>query len=801
MTTGTQAALPSELMTVFTPSAIDINILKEITVARDTELRIVTHAIDKASAGTARPHVLVVGPRGSGKSHLMALAAHHVSSMVISGKHVQLAWFAEDIYSITSYRDLLFEMLTQVTGSYPDESLTAEELEQKIVEKYRTGGAIVAIIENMDRLIGLIGTSGQHCLRALIQNHQCIVLLTTAPALFDAVTSATAPLFGSFRTIHLNELTVDEGRTLLIRLASRDQNSALVTFLNSPKGLDRLRAVEHLAGGSPRLWMLLAGCITPQLLDELAPLFIKLLDELTPYYKARLDELPPSQAKLVASLCRNGGKAATVTTLAQRTNSSQQSTSKLLHELEKTRFVNAIKVPGTDQRTTYYRLREPLLRHCLDLKSTKSGMITAIVEILRSWFDTSERMKLLATSQPDSFQERHVVASLDGVLTGSDYASITATPARVLSLARSRMADSQTTVVARFLEYLFSPDEAASRSRATLTPIQVDQLETLLALPGTDPDERLEAAILLNPTRDPFLPLCREEWGLVIDEAVMEAVAKNRDDPASIAIGIKAASYPSEQVRQEMDAWALRSIARLGPTHEDAQSLALPRWWRHPDFSAINLTVLEEKLSREPTGRFGITCIEMAYAQLFAGNEAEAVRFLQRGFSTFTERRGFRLLWAVGAFAKGCHDASLERSASKCFELIDEEVQLLGPQDRALFIDEATRGTHYFAYLWPWVATVCGPTLRRMILDFYSQDLFFFLFAFRDAPFLTPAMVADMRAIISTFSQPSARIIENILESALKMAAGETVHGDEIPSEVLPIRDSIALAVNRGLPV
>ena len=57
-------------------------------------------------------------------------------------------------------------------------------------------------------------------------------------------------------------------------------------------------------GGLPRLWTILAGCITVDLLDELVPLVLSTLEELVPYYQARLNELSASERKLVVALCR-----------------------------------------------------------------------------------------------------------------------------------------------------------------------------------------------------------------------------------------------------------------------------------------------------------------------------------------------------------------------------------------------------------------------------------------------------------------------------------------------------------------
>ena len=116
-----------DYLTVFTPSVVEPDVLASFTVGRSHELATLTRSIDEAIASSARPHVLLVGSRGAGKSHLLALAAHHVRTE--HGQDVALAWMPEDVYSITSYRDLLAELHSLATGEPADPAASAGDLE------------------------------------------------------------------------------------------------------------------------------------------------------------------------------------------------------------------------------------------------------------------------------------------------------------------------------------------------------------------------------------------------------------------------------------------------------------------------------------------------------------------------------------------------------------------------------------------------------------------------------------------------------------------------------------------------
>ena len=222
------------------------------------------------------------------------------------------------------------------------------------------------------------------------------MMLASMPAINEKLLDYDAPFYGAFQIIHLDDLTVEQGRALLIKTAQRNGDAELVTFLESPTGLARLRVVEHLAGGSPRLWLIISGLMTVELLDELVPLFLKMLDELTPYYKARMDELAPAKAKILAVICRLGKDSPdlgpmSVKDIAAACSMSQQTVSKQLHELEKARFVRVVK-NDKDRRASYYEPREPLLKHCLELKSNKGEPLSLIVSFLASWYSILELM-------------------------------------------------------------------------------------------------------------------------------------------------------------------------------------------------------------------------------------------------------------------------------------------------------------------------------------------------------------------------------------------------------------------------
>jgi hypothetical protein len=127
-------------------------------------------------------------------------------------------------------------------------------------------------------------------------------------------------------------LTVEEAALLLEKIADWRGDAELKTFLPTETARQRLRVVQDLAGGHPRIWILFAGFLTRDRMDALIPLFEKMLDELTPYYQSRMDLLSPQQALIVDFLIERR-RAAPVKEIAEECFLDPRTTSVALGEL------------------------------------------------------------------------------------------------------------------------------------------------------------------------------------------------------------------------------------------------------------------------------------------------------------------------------------------------------------------------------------------------------------------------------------------------------------------------------------
>ncbi len=429
---------PSRRIRPFTPSQESSAALSDRTVGRDVTLGILIDRLVSAATSGNRAHSILVGPRGSGKTHVLNVAIHRAQQRPEVQQRVRFVRFDEDAVGITRYSDILQEVLSTLSPSRSGSRRTAlpSNPEEAIAEALGDQ-ALVLVIENLDRIFHVFGEGGQQDFRSWVENSRQVMVLATTPLLFPGISDRALPWWGNFGISHLEELDVEQGRELLIRLAQDAGDTALADFLATDKGEARLRAINALTGGSPRIWMILSECLTVELLDELVPAVEALLEGLVPYYQQLLWDLSPVEQRLVRELADGPHQAATVAELAKAAGIEQRVAASTLGRLADIRWVRAEKVPELDKRSTWYRLREPMLRHHFHYRSAADQPLPLIVEILRAWYDPEERREQLLHAQPGSALERFAAVSLRGESSRFSMAYLDRDPKKLQAEART----------------------------------------------------------------------------------------------------------------------------------------------------------------------------------------------------------------------------------------------------------------------------------------------------------------------------------------------------------------------------
>ena len=388
----------------FTPSLMPQEVLEDIFVQRERlAARTVQQVRDSALTGPPS-HTLFVGPRGIGKTHLVSLIYHRVKALPELGGRLAVAWLPEDEAGIATFLDLLLAILRALGEDDPAlmphlaprldalyESASPEEEAKALLYDLVGDRPLLLLAENLDHIFAGLRDAGQKALRAFLQETRFVTMVVTAQSLFSGVSRHASPFYGFFRVEHLSGLNIDEAVALLVKIACREGDAALVKFLGTPAGRARIRAVDHLVSGNPRLYVIFSEFLTRDALDELVPPFLDMLDNLTPFYQAKMRALSPQQRKIVDFLSGTRG-AVPVKEIGRRTLIGATTAAAQLKALRESGYVRAVRVG----REAYYELKEPLMRLCLEVKKQRGEPIKLFVEFLRLWCPPEELERRLA---------------------------------------------------------------------------------------------------------------------------------------------------------------------------------------------------------------------------------------------------------------------------------------------------------------------------------------------------------------------------------------------------------------------
>ncbi len=395
---------------VFTPSRTDPRDLEFILVQRQTLLQDAVERVKESALTDHKHHLLFVGPRGCGKTHLVTLIVNRLSANAELADRLRIAWLNED-ETCTTLLEFLFKIHAALEKRYPEEYRgemlgTAYDMKQgaalEFVSRHLLSSlgsrTLLVVTENLDAIFEGLGDAGQKQLRAFIQENPRLSIVATAQRLVEDLSNRTSPFFGFFQTEHLKPLNVEQATELLQNIARLQEKDSVVAFLATSRGRSRVRAIHHLSGGNHRIYIVLSQFITRDSVDALLEPFMKMVDELTPYYQERIRWLPPMQRKIVEYLCICEGTVP-VKEIAKRLFATPQTVSSQLQDLREKGYVEA-KQRG---RESLYEISEPLMRICVEVKDNQRLQpLRLLVDFLRVWYDDQDLKHRRDTMEPAS---------------------------------------------------------------------------------------------------------------------------------------------------------------------------------------------------------------------------------------------------------------------------------------------------------------------------------------------------------------------------------------------------------------
>ncbi len=400
--------------------------LEQMLVGREQIVNALVEAQLQHSLGGMPPQYLVIGPRGSGKTHILRVIYDRLSNNHDYMAVHEIAYMVEDETGIGSYFDLLqrmlealkrwstdeqkakyiFKQLEQLKESYPkDWTKNAERILLDLL-KDKT---LLVLIENFDSIMRGMDMKDKASelakLRDFIQQHNQISFIATSQALIHSLSDNQNPLYVFFQVVQLKRLSLEESYEFIKKLAATENNEDLLQFLETPDGKGHLEAIHQFTKGNHRLLLVFLDFLKAEFRSNLSEVFLKSIDELKPYYDSFIKSLSPQQQKIVQYLAlqRNPQKGASI---GRNCFLDKSIVSKQISELQRLGYVNAVNEKGRDK---YYEISEPLLRMCIEINEDRNGIIKLFVNFLGKLY-TAEQLKekYLYYNYLERFQPEHI---------------------------------------------------------------------------------------------------------------------------------------------------------------------------------------------------------------------------------------------------------------------------------------------------------------------------------------------------------------------------------------------------------
>lgn len=360
-------------------------------IVRRQELDTVTEAFTQAGAeSTTPPRVLVVAPRGAGKTTLCRRVLAETRRSDALGQKWRAIFLGEESYTVTTPGEFFLECLFQLRDQAPEAELEAayaaassavneDELIGATLGALRMfadaiGKRLLIIVENFHIILhDQIGTGAGELLKRLGDDTLFGVLATSVA---QASTEDDAKLPADYLRLTLRPLSLEECHALWEALTGQ------------PVKLDRIRPLQILTGGSPRLLHILAEFMrTPSLQDLMGNLNL-LIDQNTEYFKSQLDALPAIERKVFAALL-DAWDPSTAKQISQAARVNTNIASAMLARLSERGAV--IKEPGRGRAAIYYAAERLFnIYYLMRRRSHPSSRVRALVSFMTEYYDRDE---------------------------------------------------------------------------------------------------------------------------------------------------------------------------------------------------------------------------------------------------------------------------------------------------------------------------------------------------------------------------------------------------------------------------
>ena len=398
------SAPPVRTIRKFNPGTFqsDEEVIEQFVV-RERELGIAMEVLRGNIGSPSCQHLLIVAPRGRGKTMLLARAAAEMRTNDELSERLLPVRFMEESHEIFCMADFwletLFHLAREVESRNTDlaqelrkthgdltRQWRGDQLEERAQAAVldaadRLKRQLVLMVENLQAMNDAVDSRFGWKLRQALQTEPQIMLLATATTRFKELDDVEQPFFELFRVLPLDPLGTKESQTLW-RMVSGDKVRERA-----------IRPLEILTGGDPRLMVIMAQFGQQRSLRKLLEHLVSLVDDHTEYFRAHLEGLAKTERRVYLAVV-DLWQPSTAGEIAARARMDIRNTSSLLGRLVD-RAVVAVDGTGKARRyvgaqrlySIYYKMRH---------EREGAAIVNRVIDFMIAFYSTSELVDVLA---------------------------------------------------------------------------------------------------------------------------------------------------------------------------------------------------------------------------------------------------------------------------------------------------------------------------------------------------------------------------------------------------------------------
>ena len=285
----------------------DEDVIAQFAVRRH-ELDVVLETVRDNLESPSCQHVLIVAPRGRGKTMLLARAAAELRTNAALASRVLPVRFMEESHEILTLADFWLEALfhlaretgardpglaRELRATHAD--LNSRWRERDLADRARASVVeaaelldrkLVLMVENLQALCGAVDDDFGWGLRQALQMEPRIMLVGTATSRFAALDDPREAFFELFRAIPLGPLDTESCRRLWLAAGGGERSER------------EIRPLQILTGGNPRLLVIVAAFARSKSLRRLMDELVALIDDHTEYFRSHLEGMAKTERRV-----------------------------------------------------------------------------------------------------------------------------------------------------------------------------------------------------------------------------------------------------------------------------------------------------------------------------------------------------------------------------------------------------------------------------------------------------------------------------------------------------------------------